>query len=119
MTVELVCTAFGELGLPTKPGQLRSYIESLKTKEPIPEWLLDTAEMLSEFEEITVAECAIRTSRSLPFPSGGLLTSYCCPQIPRTQLLVIGSTMKTHPVFLRISLRWEMRLCASTPFLRQ
>ena len=59
-TVEVLFGSWGDQDLPTKPTQLRGCLESIRTEKPLPDWLLDTVEMLSEVEDCAVFACAVR-----------------------------------------------------------
>jgi hypothetical protein len=58
--VEIVVASRGDQSLPTKPGQIRGFMESIRSETPLPDWLLDTTEMLSEVDDFTAFECAVR-----------------------------------------------------------
>ena len=58
--VEIMVGAWGDKDLPTKPSQLRAFVESLRCAKPIPEFFLELLEKLSEVEEYTVKDCLVR-----------------------------------------------------------
>ncbi|KAF5354617.1 hypothetical protein D9757_009569 [Collybiopsis confluens] len=95
--VQLCCGAWGVANLPTTLEDVKSYVKSLVTDKPIPEWFFKILDLLGEVEDtVTCSKVRVSPSHFVQF--------HKAVNLPSNWIALGDSVMRVNPVFGKVSL---------------